>query len=111
MLSDKISEVAKLVGRVLLGILPPESFQAALEKEGKLKKDAAQQISHEINRFVFAPVKDRLNQLYHIGTVPPEKPTAATTPKTETPAEAQLTPGVPTSKEKPEADTYREAVE
>lgn len=86
---DQISEVAKFVGRVLMGLLPPEDFQAILKKEVGLKNGDARQVTHEINRFVFSPVKDYLNQLYHIGTVPPEKPTAPH-PTEEMPTKAPL---------------------
>jgi len=62
--SDKINEVAKYTGYVLLGLLSPDDFQKKLEKEVKIKKDIAKQIALEINRFVFFPVKDSLEGLY-----------------------------------------------
>ncbi len=105
----KVSEVAKYVGRVLLGVLPPEDFQTALEKEVVLARDAAKQIAHEINRFVFAPVKDQLNQIYHIGTTAPAK-TASAPEMMREPAETPA--GIPQKpSEASKADVYREGVE
>lgn len=65
----KISEVARYTGRVLLGILPPNSFQETLEKELKIKKDSAKKVFLEINRFIFYPIKPSLEQLYEIEIV------------------------------------------
>ena len=108
---NKISEVAKFVGRVLMGVLPPKSFQEVLAKEIGLKKDAAQQISHEINRFVFAPVKDHLNQIYHIGTEPPKK-TAIPLEEAQESKPEQETTAPPKTEEKPtRPDAYREPLE
>lgn len=64
--NDEINEVAKYTAYVLLGLLSPDDFQKKLEKEVKIKKDAAKQIALEINRFIFFPVKDSLEGLYKI---------------------------------------------
>lgn len=94
---NKISEVAKYVGFVLFGILAPENFKEILEKKLKFKKEAAENIAKEINRFIFYPVKPALEQLY----------------KTE----AELTEEVvekPVEKireESPRKDIYKEPVE
>ena len=61
---NKISEVAKYVGFVLFGILAAENFQEILERKLKFKKETAENIAKEINRFVFYPVKPALEQLY-----------------------------------------------
>lgn len=95
-----ISEIAKQIGNVLLGILPPEDFQETLEKEIKLKKDVAKKVSQEINRFIFSPVKDSLATLYKIGVPLPEKP--AETPSLK---EASL------EEELKKKDIYREPIE
>jgi hypothetical protein len=74
---EQIPKVAKFSGRVLMGLMLPEDFLSVLKKEVGLKDDIAKQIAHEINRFVFAPVKDYLAQLHRIekqpekGTTPP----------------------------------------
>ena len=95
---ERISEIARYTGRVLMGLLPPDEFQEILEKELKLKKDVAKKITREINRFIFYPVKTSLGQLYKIEIAPP--------------AQMKVTPPV---SEKPSAppgkDVYREAVE
>lgn len=97
---DEVSEVAKLSGNVLLGILPPEYFQETLEKEIKLEKEAAKKIAQEINRFIFYPVKPALEELYKIEITPSAKPTKVGPAPEEKPAE-------PLGKE----DVYREPIE
>lgn len=91
-IEDKVSEIAKRVGYVLLGLLPPEDFREYLEQE--LGKETAKSVSHEINRFIFFPVKQSLAELYK-------------------PVEAGTTPGKPgpkpTAPEK--EDVYRETME
>jgi len=61
---DKIPKIAKLTGDILLGLLPPEDFQASLELDLDLKSDLAKKISQEIHRFVFYPVRTKLSELY-----------------------------------------------
>jgi len=96
---ERISEVARYTGRVLLGILSVDEFQETLEKELKLKKDVAQKITQEINRFIFYPVKPALEEIYKIEIAPLAKPTGVTPP----PEEKPTTP--------PSKDTYREPIE
>ena len=62
----KISQVAKYTGYVLLGLVSPDKLQETLEKEMKMTKSAAQKISQEINRIVFLPVKQSLEDLYQV---------------------------------------------
>jgi hypothetical protein len=59
-----IREVAKYVRNVLLGLLTPEDFQRVLEEDLKLEKETARNLSQEIDRFIFYPVKPALEQLY-----------------------------------------------
>ena len=102
-IEEKISEVAKYTGRVLLGILPPDEFQTALEKEARLAKDKAKRVAQEINRFIFYPVKESLASLYKTGAPPTPLETRLAPPIEETP---------PTQEEKSEeADVYREPIE
>ena len=96
---ETIPEIAKQVGNVLSGILPPAEFQTALEKDIGLEKDDAKKVAQEINRFIFYPVKASLEELYKIEITPPAKPTGITPPPEEKP---------PAPSEK---DTYRETVE
>ncbi len=99
---DKVSSVAKYTGRVLLGVLLPQDFQGTLEKEVGIPKDTARVIATEINRFVFFPVKEALNQIH---SVVPEKPTA---PQEEIiPAQQE-----PLKKQrKSKGDTYKEQID
>ena len=115
---EKMSNIAKYVGDVLLGILPPDEFQAILEKEVKLTKEVAKKVTHEINRFVFSPVKESLAALYQIEIVPPAGPPPIASPpirKPEVPPEAVPPTGVVPPMEKkppaPSSDTYRETIE
>ena len=96
---NRISEISRYTGRVLMGVLPPEDFQETLEKELKLEKDLAKKVSQEINRFIFYPVKASLEELYKIEIAPPAKPTGITPPPEEKPP-------VP-----PGEDIYRESIE
>lgn len=66
----KISQVAKYTGYVLLGLVPPGKLRKTLEKEMKITKSAAQKISQEINRIVFLPIKQSLEDLYQVKIKP-----------------------------------------
>src|SRR4030042_3120084 len=66
-----ISEIAKQVGNVLLGILPPDEFQKTLETELKLESDIAKKVAQDISRFIFYPVKTDLEELYKVEIAPP----------------------------------------
>ena len=95
---DQVSTIASHVGLVLLGILPPTEFQKTLEKEVKLKKDTAKRVAHEINRFIFYPVKASLEELYKIEITPPAKMKVTPPPEEKPPTPAG-------------EDKYREEVE
>jgi len=62
---DKVSEVARIVGRVLVGLLPPEDFQKTLQLELELDTETATTASSEINQYIFAPIKNSLARLYN----------------------------------------------
>jgi len=51
---------------VLLGILPPNELQGALEKETEIDKEAIKKIVQEINRLIFYPVRSYLKELYDL---------------------------------------------
>jgi len=70
---DRISEIAKYVGRVLLGILPPAEFQEILEKKMELGSEKSKKIFHEINRLIFSAVKHSLAELYETPVKPSEE--------------------------------------
>jgi len=63
--SDKvIPEVARLVGEILIGLLPPENLPRVMEKNLGIDKEKADSVSREINRFILFPVKDSLAEFY-----------------------------------------------
>lgn len=64
---EKISEVARLTGHVLMGLLPPEEFSETLEKEVGLDSEKAKRVSHQITRLIFNPLKESLARLYEEG--------------------------------------------
>jgi len=95
---NNLDQIVGYVGQVLVGVLPPDDFQATLEKEVKLKKDTAKKVAREINRFIFYPVKSSLEELYKIEIAPPAKPKVAPPPEEKPPAP-------------PAKDIYREPIE
>ena len=54
---DRISEIARYTGRVLMGILPLDEFQEVLEKELKLKKDLAKKFFRKLIVLSFIQLK------------------------------------------------------
>ncbi|MBM3257790.1 MAG: hypothetical protein FJZ05_01045 [Candidatus Nealsonbacteria bacterium] len=71
---EEIPKVAKLVSNVLLGIAVPEDFQKELMEELKLDDETARQVTKEINRFIFYPVRPVLEQLHEIKVTPEQRP-------------------------------------
>ncbi len=98
---DLIFDIAKNIGYVFLGLLPPNEFSDVLEKELKIEKSKAEQIASEITRFVFLPVKKSLEALYKIEIKPGVKPKVTS-----------LSPETELLEKKPKkGDKYREATE
>ena len=95
---NNLDQIVEYVGQVLVGVLPPDEFQATLEKEVKLNKDVAKKVAQEINRFIFYPVKSSLEELYKIEIAPPAKPKVVPPPEEKPPAP-------------PAKDIYREPIE
>lgn len=63
--SEKDAEkLAELVGRVLIGILPPKEFEESLKAELGIPAKSAKKIAETINSQVFDPVKESLTKLY-----------------------------------------------
>ena len=71
---EKIPEIAKYTGRVLMGLLLPNEFEKTLIKEVKLKAEVAKNVAREINRFIFFPLKEVLSKLYEVEIAPPVRP-------------------------------------
>ncbi|PIR72180.1 MAG: hypothetical protein COU42_02195 [Candidatus Nealsonbacteria bacterium CG10_big_fil_rev_8_21_14_0_10_36_24] len=96
-----ISEIAKNITYILLGLLPPNELAQVLEKEVKIEKKQAKQIALEINRFILLPVKDSLEALYKIEIKPRLEPESI--PQIEAEVEPQ--------KKIKKKDRYREPAE
>ncbi len=92
-------KISWLVGQVLIGLILPQEFAEALEKEIKLPKTLADAIARDINRLVFYPVKPALEQLHRM----------------EIEVTAKVVTPQPEEQEKPEEprgeDRYREQLE
>ncbi|GAG81460.1 unnamed protein product, partial [marine sediment metagenome] len=67
---DTIFDIAKNVGYVFLGLLPPNEFSYILEKDLGLGKSKAELVTSEITRFVFLPVRSSLEALYKMKISP-----------------------------------------
>jgi len=105
---NKISEIAKNIGYVLLGLLKPDELQSVLEKEIKLKQATAKQVSLEITRFIFFPIKESLEKLYEIEITPVLKPTISA-PLAENLSEEKIPSNAKKQRtNKKTADRYRE---
>ena len=103
---EKVKELAKLVGYVLIGVLPPDEFQENIKKELKLKEEKAKSVAQETYRFIFYPVKPLLEEIYKIELKP-----AVGLKKTT----AEKLGATPRSKKEssalPKEDIYREPIE
>jgi hypothetical protein len=78
------SIVAKLVGKVLLGVLPLKEFQETVGQELSLDEKTVKEVTREINQFIFYPVRIHLEKLYQTETTPyTTPPPSATKIKTE----------------------------
>ena len=95
-------EIARYGGQVLMGILPLESLQKTFEHELKMPPEMAKQVVHEINRFIFFPVKQSLEKLYAPVGSASASATGSLAEKSETPPEPPA-PKAP--------DAYRESIE
>ncbi|MFH1780895.1 MAG: hypothetical protein ABH841_02735 [Candidatus Nealsonbacteria bacterium] len=60
----KIEKASYLITLTLLGKLPTEELNTAMEKELGTSQDVARKIQDEINKNVFFQIKDSLKKLY-----------------------------------------------
>jgi hypothetical protein len=97
--TKRVSDIVDQMARVLLGLLSPDKLQEVLEKEIGLKKETAKNITQEINRYIFYPVKAELEKLYKIDITLPAQMDVTATP--------QDRPPIPPRKD----DVYREPIE
>jgi len=99
---NEVPKVAKIVGNVLIGLLPIDGLPEALEKELRLKPAVAKKISQEIHRFVFHPVRKSLYDLHGA-----EEPKTPSVKQESLSLEKKTTP----PKESKKEDLYREEIE
>lgn len=107
--NERVTEIAKYAGYVLMGLIMPSEFPQLVEKEIKVPKKIAQELAREINRFVFYPVKPALEQLHsmEVGTRAKERSGEEATPTEEMAQQVeQKVPGTPRKE-----DSYRESIE
>lgn len=72
---EECSQLASLVGLVLMGVMLPRDLEGALQKDLGLDQETAQRVAQEINRFIFYPVKQQIEQLHKkVGETEKEKP-------------------------------------
>lgn len=96
-----IPHFAKLVGDVLMGLLPPPEFERALRSELNLVSSKAKRVSQETTRFIFYPVKEDLAAFYKVSLAPGGRVVGRPA------GEAK-----PFKRKKPSvSDTYREEIE
>jgi len=92
---EKSLKLAKYVGYVFLGILPPDELESVLIKDLAIDNNWSKKISDEIKQIVFSPLKKDLETLYGSFNVPESSPKPAPFVK----------------KGKLDKDTYREPIE
>ncbi|MBL7156095.1 MAG: hypothetical protein ISS87_00635 [Candidatus Pacebacteria bacterium] len=63
-LNVDIAKFNRLVGNVLMGLIPPNEFEKVLEKELELKTEIAKKTGFAVHRFIFSPVSRELSNLY-----------------------------------------------
>lgn len=97
------SEIIEYVGQVLIGVLTPDDFRVALEKDLKLTKETAKKVVQEINRFIFYPVRPLLEELYKIKIAPSSSEKPGLVDKAPITEKEESAP--------PRKDTYKEPIE
>jgi len=71
---DQNSEVARLTGQVLMGLLTPKEFKKTLREDLELTQEQVKSLYREINRFILLPVRETLSALYGVAIKPTKKP-------------------------------------
>ena len=115
-IEKKVSQLAKKVGEVLLGILPPKELPKVLIEETGIDEETAEKILFEVTRLILYPVKASLSEIYKgiqfapggkiTKAAPVEEKTKAPKEKEEIEQEKRIE-----KKEAPSKDTYREIIE
>lgn len=63
---EEISQVAKNVGYVLIGLASPQELKKNLAEDTNFKKETIDKLYKKINDLIFFPLKDILERLYDI---------------------------------------------
>jgi len=100
---EQHSAFVKLVGDVLLGLVPPSEFKEELVK-ADIKEESAKKIDQAVRRFIFYPVKDLLTDLYREKVEIPEGAPSPSVKKEEKEEKEE-------EKKPPSKDKYREPIE
>ena len=90
---DDISELAKLVGDVLLGLLPPSELKKILETEWGMTAEEAKKVFQGIYRHILYPVQLELAKLYPTEEIFGAKPAGAS-PAAVKPGKAETIPTI-----------------
>ncbi|MBI4138153.1 MAG: hypothetical protein HY482_00980 [Candidatus Wildermuthbacteria bacterium] len=105
-MDERANKISELAGDVLLGLLLPQDFSGALEKNLGLSAQDAQAIARIMNRTVFYPVKPALEQIHRMEI---EVSAKIVTPEPRKSGEESKEQGPP---QKPSGeDRYREPLE
>lgn len=97
-LENRVSVLARYIGLTLMGLLPLEEFKQTIKQELELEDEKTEKVFHDVNRYIFAGVKENLADLYE---------SDITLPIGKFPQRKEMV-----SEEKPrKKDTYRESVE
>lgn len=67
---NQLDFISNGVADVLLGVLPPNEFLESLEKKLGADPAMAKKVLHEVNRFIFFPVKASLELVYNLQMTP-----------------------------------------
>lgn len=61
---ENVALAAKLVGRTLMGLLPPKDFIKIAKQELNLEDERAKQFEMHVQHYIFNPVADDLELIY-----------------------------------------------
>lgn len=100
---ENISQVAEMVGYVLLGLLNPANLEKELQKTIGIKKTTAKNITQEITESVFSKVKEFLEKIYNTKLSLNEEKTTTSTKRQNK--------KTPNKTKTPKKDIYREPIE
>lgn len=59
-----IPQISKLVGNVLMGLLPPNRLRERLQEIEEITPETAQKLDLYISHYIFDPVKEELEEIY-----------------------------------------------